>query len=41
MDNLESEATNEPDEDCEKVGHGENEDQNCKLTVPKPATQKK
>ena len=36
FDNLKSEATNEPDEDCEKVGHGENQDQHCKLTITKP-----
>ena len=35
--NLKSEATNEPDEDCEKVGHRENEDEHCKLTIAKPA----
>ena len=40
FDNLKSEATNEPDEDCEKVGHGENQDQHCKLTIPKPVAKK-
>ena len=37
MDNLESEATNEPDKDGEKVSHGKNEDQHSKLTIAKPA----
>ena len=34
--NLKSESTNEPDEDCQEVCHGEHQHQHCKLTIAKP-----
>ena len=39
-DNLKGETTNEPNEDGEEVGHGEDEHQYCKLAIAKPEAKK-